>query len=331
MQPTTPASPIAVRAFDPARAQLEDYLDTTVFPARLEVSRSMPLQEALDSHVVTEDTRLFTFEYQETLYAFPMRVVLAYNVMQGQLEDRQPWLLTFCNACNTGTVFDPVVDGQLLHFKRRGAFDGMLLVWDEETGTYWQHITGEGLYGAKRGSILRTIAHTRTMSAGEAIKRSNTALYTSTLNDMQTKLASFAEKMRDDPSRVAGTILTTVEKDDDRRPRFELGLGIWNGNKSQFYPLIMLYDHNNAWFSTFNGQRTLVYQAPEAVSPVAVYTNADSARWEGDTLRFSDGTHLKDDALYSADGEKLTLTRPSQLLMRWYGFALTFPGTDVAK
>jgi hypothetical protein len=329
MQTGTLLSPTTVRPFDPARAQLEDYLDTNVFPARLEVSQALPLNEALETRLVTDDTRLMTFEYEDTLYAFPMRVVLAYNVIQGQMGNRQPWLMTFCNACNTGVVFDPVVDGQLLHFRRRGAFDGMLLIWDEETGTYWQHITGEGLHGASRGKMLRTIAQTRTMTAAEATKR-KTALYTSDLSQLQSKHSHVAEKMRANPEGAAAAIAATIQAEDDRRPRFELGLGLWGGGKSQFYPLVLLHERDNVWFSSFGGRLLLVYQAPEALSPVAIYSDAAWARWEDDVLRFLNGRYLKDDVLYSADGvPEPPLERPSQLLMRWYGFALTFPGTTL--
>lgn len=324
MYPTT-----MVRPFDPARAQLEDYLDTSLFPARLEVSQATPLNAALETGLISDDTRLMTFEYQDTLYAFPMRVVLAYNVIQGQIGDRQPWLMTFCNACNTGSVFDPVVDGQLLHFRRRGAFDGMLLIWDEETGSYWQHITGEGLHGAGRGKVLRSLAQTRMMAAAEAAKR-DTVLYTSSLNEMQSKLSHVAEKMRANPERTEATIVSTIHAEDNRLPRFELGLGVFGGGKSQFYPLVMLHERNNVWFSSFGGRRLLVYQTPEALSPVAVYTDAAWARWEGDTLRFPNGSSIKDDVLYSEDGlPQAALERPGQLLMRWYGFALTFPGTEL--
>src|SRR5690349_11930391 len=121
-----------LKTFDVGRAVLEDYLDNSLYPARLMVSEAQPLGEAVLSGIIPPDARLLTFEHERVLYTFPMSVVLSYNVIQGMIRERH-WMMTFCNACNTGMVFDPVVNGQLLHFKRRGSYDGLLLIWDEET------------------------------------------------------------------------------------------------------------------------------------------------------------------------------------------------------
>src|SRR5689334_21508151 len=105
-----------LKTFDAGRAMLEDYLQG--YPARLMVADGKPLAEALAASEVAPDTRLLTFEQNGILYAFPMTVVLSYNVIQGKIND-QPLMMTFCNACNTGMVFDPIVEGKTLHFQRR--------------------------------------------------------------------------------------------------------------------------------------------------------------------------------------------------------------------
>ena len=40
-------------------------------------------------------------------------------------------------------------------------------------------------------------------------------------------------------------------------------------------------------------------------------------------------SRLRDGVLYGADGQRLEIDRPLQLFTRWYGFALTFPGTAI--
>lgn len=159
--------------FDAGRAMLEDYLDG--YPARLDVTETQSLARALAAGVVAADTRLLAFEHNDLLYTFPMSVVLSYNVIQGQIQD-QPWMMTFCNACNTGMVFDPLIDGQKLHFRRRGSYDGLLLIWDEETNSYWQHITGQALHGTSAGKQLRMMTATRQMTSAEALAKDETAL-----------------------------------------------------------------------------------------------------------------------------------------------------------
>jgi hypothetical protein len=81
----------------------------------------------------------------------------------------------------------------------------------------------------------------------------------------------------------------------------------------------------------FDGRQMLIYQTPEAISPVAVYTNSEQARWAGDVLRLDNGTYIQNDMYYTAERQSQPLERPTQLLMRWYGFALTFPGCKLPR
>lgn len=313
--------------FDAGRAMLEDYLDG--YPARLDVTETQSLAEALAAGQVLPDTRLLAFEHEGLLYTFPMSVVLSYNVIQGQVGD-QAWMMTFCNACNTGMVFDPQMEGKTLHFRRRGSYDGLLLIWDEETNSYWQHITGEALHGSSAGKQLRMITNTRQMTAAEALAKDGSALLlTSTLTEAQQTLSVMMEKMRSKPEKVEAGILSTIAEEDTRRPRFELGLGVWNGTTSTYFPLVMLHMNDNAVITEFDGRPLLIYQAEGAIAPVAAYIKTQRAIWQQDVLRLDGSATIHNDLYIAADGESQPLERPMQLLMRWYGFALTFPGCSV--
>lgn len=317
-----------LNAFDATRAVLEDYLDGNLYPSHLTITESQPLAELLAAGQLTPDTHLLVFEQNELLYAFPMTLVLAYNVIQGETEGK-PWVMTFCNACNTGMVFDPAVAGQTLHFQRRGSYDGLLLIWDEETASYWQHITGECLHGASAGQQLRTLTTTRHMLVAEAVSR-NARLLTTPLSADQEKLARMMEKMRANPERAEAGIVGTIKQEDTRRPRFELGLGVWkNIETSIFFPLTLLYTCDNVLITEFDNRPLLIYQFPDAIAPVAAYLDTRQAVWERDVLRLDNGAYIQHDLYFSADGHSQPLERPRQLLMRWYGFALTFPGCSV--
>ncbi len=322
-------------SFDVGRAMLEDYMEG--YPARLELdsANAQPLQDALMAQTITPDARLLTFEQDGRLYALPMTIILAYNVVQGQAKtaagQTQPWMLTFCNACNTGMLFNPVVDGQLLHFRRRGAYDGLLLIWDEETDSYWQHITGRCMHGASRDQQLETLTTTRQMSALEAgALHSNTLLLTSPLSPEQEHISRAMEKMRANPDRVEEQITSTIGREDTRRPRFELGLGIWTHGISRFFPLVLLHTTNNMLITEFDGRPLLIYQTPDAISPVAAFIETKHAAWEGSLLRLDHGAYIQNDLYHTADKQVVALECPQQLLMRWYGFALTFPDCVIA-
>ena len=323
-----------LKTFDVGRAMLEDYLDTSIYPARLEISAAQLLYDAVTAQQIAPDARLLTFEYDGVLYAFPMTMVLSYNVIQGRIGDHQPWIMTFCNACNTGMVFDSRVDGQVLHFQRRGSYEGLLLIWDEETDSYWQHITGQCLHGASRGKQLRTITTTRQMSAAEVIAGHPQALLMADpLTPQQEKLSRAMERMRANPERVEGGILSQIVQEDSRRPRFELGLGVWDVQSKQsiFFPLVLLHTYDNTYLTEFEGRRLLIYQSPEAIAPAAAYLDTRRAVWEGDILRLDGGAYIQNDTYFSADKQPQLLETPRQLLMRWYGFAMTFPNCTLPQ
>lgn len=313
--------------FDAAHAVLEDYLDGSVYPPQLTVTATQPLHTALADGVIAADQPALTFELDGVLHVVPMNVVLSYNVIQGD-----NWVMTFCNACNTGMVFDPVLNGQRLHFQRRGSYDGLMLIWDAETDSYWQHITGTALYGSSIGQQLRSLTTTRQMTIAEAAARGTSALLlTSTLSAEQERIVEFADDMRHNPASVEHLITATIDHEDTRRPRFELGLGVWNGHSSIFFPLVLLHAADNALITEFDGRPLLIYQTPGAIAPVAAFVPAQWAAWEGDVLRLDGGRSIHNDQYFSGTDQPQPLVNPSQLLMRWYGFALTFPGCEVAE
>lgn len=320
--------------FNVERATLEDHLDSSIYPPQLLANNFRPLQEAVDAGQVDLTTRLLTFEHQNQLYAFPMSLVVCYNVIQGQTGD-QSWLMTFCNACNTGLVFDPVVNGQPLHFQRRGSYDGLLLISDRETQSYWQHITGVALHGPSVGQQLQMLTTTRQMTVAEALTSplnspATPLILTQALTAAQTKLTRIMEAMRTHPERVEATIVQSLAQEDTRRPRFELGLGLWGtANQRLFVPLTTLFMRENVITTTFAGRDVLIYQHPDALSPVAVYLKSHRKQWDGDTLRLDNGALIRHNRYFTAEGKAQPLQHPNQLLMRWYGFAATFRGCEV--
>lgn len=325
MQPT--------KTFDLSRAVLDDYLAGSGTPSRLDVQTMQPLSDAIASESITPDARLLTFEHGGELYAFPMMVVLSYNVIQGQTSGEQSWMMTFCNACNTGMVFDPTLDGRPLHFQRRGAYDGLMLIYDEETGSYWQHITGEALHGSSAGRQIHMLTDTRQMTAAEAVARHPGArLLVHELTPVQKKISGAMETMRAHPERTEAGILASIGEEDKRRPRFELGLGVvWETHGSMFVPLVMLHTRNNLVMTTFGGRRLLIYLAPDAIAPTAIFVESQKARWVGDSIQLDGGAHIRNDVYHAADGTIQTPERPTQLLMRWFGFALTFPNSAILE
>ena len=57
----------------------------------------------------------------------------------------------------------PSIDGVTHTFAEHGLYDGLFLMRDEETGTFWDHLTGEAVYGPGVGTTLEiaNLLHSR--------------------------------------------------------------------------------------------------------------------------------------------------------------------------
>ena len=57
--------------------------------------------------------------------------------------------------CNSGVSLVPLVDGKRERFAVRGLYNGLALLADATTNSYWDHITGACVHGPRQGAQLR--------------------------------------------------------------------------------------------------------------------------------------------------------------------------------
>ena len=83
---------------------------------------------------------------------YPLRILTRHEIVNDRFGDR-PVLVTYCPLCNTAVVFDPVTpDGAHLRFGVSGLLrHSDLVMWDLETTSLWQQVTGEPIVGAYAG------------------------------------------------------------------------------------------------------------------------------------------------------------------------------------
>ncbi|MDE0121733.1 MAG: DUF3179 domain-containing protein [bacterium] len=83
---------------------------------------------------------------------YPLRVLTRHEIVNDRFGDR-PVLVTYCPLCNTAVAFDPVApDGAQLRFGVSGLLrHSDLVMWDLETTSLWQQVTGEPIVGAYAG------------------------------------------------------------------------------------------------------------------------------------------------------------------------------------
>lgn len=66
--------------------------------------------------------------------------------------------ITFCPLCNSAISFDRVVDGRELTFGTTGNLrHSDLVMWDRQTESWWQQITGEAIVGEFAGTRLELL------------------------------------------------------------------------------------------------------------------------------------------------------------------------------
>ena len=234
--------------------------------------------------------------------------------------------------CNTGIGLIPEIDGQVHTFTEQGLYDGLFLMMDHETGTRWNHMTGEAVHGPLLGTrlTLENVLHTTVAQAlaehpdaqvawsehPEAIRRSG---------DGGGTLTRLLSRITGVPDMFPGT----MGEEDDRRERMEMGLGLWTDDLARYYPMPTVEANGNLLFDALDGRRVLVYYDPTAHALTAEHTEAEEARWDGDVLLLSNGDRVEDGVLFGPDGARKDRDRPLQVFTRWYGFSLTFPETEI--
>ena len=92
-----------------------------------------------------EDTVL-GFEAAGRIWAIPWWVMKNHHVANLTLEG-QPFLVTLCEFCVAGGVFDPVVGGRRFHFRVTGWYRGSPLMVDDDTGSLWALVNARPLQG----------------------------------------------------------------------------------------------------------------------------------------------------------------------------------------
>jgi hypothetical protein len=133
-------------------------------------------------------------------------------------------------------------------------------------------------------------------------------------------------------AQLGAAFVQTLGKEDTRRPRMDMGLGVWTSTTRRYYPMALLHQRGDALVDQIDGRSVLVYLEPETAAPAAMFVNADAKRatFGGKDVRLDDGTVVRGGVLLDRAGKPLKIDRPQQIFTRWYGFALTFPGCEIA-
>lgn len=190
----------------------------------------------------------------------------------------------------------PIIDGKLYHFGPRGLYNGLVLLGDDETKSYWDHITGECVHGPMKGKKMDVfpIEYTNVKTALKKWPGINIALSRPPL--IVRLLIPFISRYMQ-RGFLPPNLKRTMDKVNDRLPEMTNGLGVVIDNVQRFYPVERIKEEGGVIKDVLNGKSIIVIINPEDQIPYAFY-NENSER-------------------------------PMQLFTRWYGFYLTFPNCEV--
>lgn len=233
-------------------------------------------------------------------------------------------------VCNSGVGLSPIVNGKAHQFGHRGLFNGLSVLGDYQTGSYWDHITGRCIHGPLLDYQLDVSPLSHTHAAQVLESRPEALLAISKQRLFQRLMGRVAEWTRlTKRGFVPPGFRKTMGRADRRLPRMQIGLGVWTDDARRFYPIEQLKREGNLINDQFDRRTLVVYMDPSTRSPAALFNDLGKAAWECDTLVLGAGRSLQDGVVHDARGQPVKVQRPMQVFTRWYGFSYTFPGCEI--
>jgi hypothetical protein len=90
--------------------------------------------------------------------AYPLQILIWHEIVNDRIGDI-PVIVTFCPLCYSAIVFERTVDGKEYSFGASGMLrHSNLVMYDRQTESLWQQLTGETIVGDMVGSTLKSIA-----------------------------------------------------------------------------------------------------------------------------------------------------------------------------
>ena len=93
-------------------------------------------------------------------YAYPIKTLNFHEIVNDEI-DGVPVAVTYCPLCRSGLIFDRRLDGDELIFGNTSAlYENGMVMYDRQTGSYWQHVAGLAITGELAGRRLTVLPST---------------------------------------------------------------------------------------------------------------------------------------------------------------------------
>ncbi len=195
--------------------------------------------------------------------AYPLAVLIWHEIVNDELGGA-PITVTYCPLCNSAIVFDRRVgdDKRVLDFGTTGYLrHSDMVMWDRQTESWWQQITGEGIVGEYTGTRLDFLPATLTswrdfrdsFPNGSVLSRD-----TGYPRDYDRPPYAGYDSKKDRPFMFRGEL-------DDRLPPVERVVGLNIGDTAVAYPFT-LFGPMPVINDSVAGTDIVIFYAPDTVS-----------------------------------------------------------------
>ena len=104
-----------------------------------------------------DEEPVMSLELNGEVKAYPLSILIWHEIVNDEVGGI-PVSVTYCPLCNSAIVFDRRVEGEVLDFGTTGLLrKSDLVMWDRQTFSWWQQITGEAIVGDFTGTRLELI------------------------------------------------------------------------------------------------------------------------------------------------------------------------------
>ena len=103
---------------------------------------------------LSDEEPVIAFELGGDARAYPLKILTQHEIVNDEVAG-VPVAVTFCPLCNSAVVFGRTLDGVLHDFGVSGNLrKSDLIMYDRQTQTWWQQITGDAIVGELAGKTL---------------------------------------------------------------------------------------------------------------------------------------------------------------------------------
>ena len=123
----------------------------TAFPRW--TTRVSVTQDEADDYVEDQEP-VVVFEANGEAKAYPLQILTWHEIVNDEVGGL-PVSVTYCPLCNSAVAFDRRLGGVVYDFGTSGNLrNSDLIMWDRQTESWWQQLTGEAIVGELAGKTL---------------------------------------------------------------------------------------------------------------------------------------------------------------------------------